>query len=728
MMRAFFFLALLAALVAALCAPRAVLAAERPKVGLALGGGAAKGLAHIGVLKVLEEEGVPIDCITGVSMGSVIGGMYAVGYTASDLEALAEQTDWAELFSDREGRRELPMEQKSWDSRDLASLPMKGVKPRAPSGLIEGGNVVRLFSHLSLSRQRTPDFTRFPIPFSCVATDIMTGDAVVLDHGFLAEAIRASMAIPTVFSPIVIDGRLLVDGGLSRLLPAEDVRKLGADIVIGVDVGKREYTADELTSFITISNQTLNLMLDPALEEQQRHCDILIQPDMEGVSLADFKNASRIIQRGEDAARAILPRLRALADSLGARPTADRPPEPAPMDSVYLTEVTMEGLADVPRRFVEKEIGIKLPEEVAVRKIGVAIDRIHGTRFFERVNARIDQKEGGDHLVFEFHEKKGNELGIGFRYDTRRDASLLVNAGFRNVGLGGASIALDAILRDEFSVEARFVFPVGVARSFGVKLRADATKAFLNLYDEANRRTTYRAKYYFGELSAGTHFSTSVTLAAGIRGEYLDQDLDSGPETAAGRGDALFPYFGAITIDTYDRTVYPRRGVFAQLSAEATDEALSSDVSFSRIFLDWRSIVPVGSRLALLQGLYLGTTSGGDLPPGYYFFLGGVDEKLTLLGKEGSFYGLDHQERSGRHIQAVALGARWKAANDVFVSLTWNAGNTFDEWNTKLEGSRFITGVGLSLGVDTFLGPIDLTTMTSEENDFLAYFSAGYRF
>jgi NTE family protein len=620
------------------------------------------------------------------------------------------------------------MEQKTWDSRDLASLPMKGVKPRAPSGLIEGGNVMRLLSRLSLPRQRTPDFTKFPIPFSCVATDIMTGQAVVLDHGFLAEAIRASMAIPTVFSPIVIDGRLLVDGGLSRLLPAEDVKKLGADIVIGVDVGKREYTPEELNSFITISNQTLNLMLDPSLEKQQHLCDILIQPDMGGVSLADFKNAPRIIQRGEDAARAILPKLRALVDSLGAGPAGDRPPAPAPMDSVYLTEVRVEGLADVPRRVVEKEIGIELPDKVAVPKIGEVIDRIHGTRFFERVNSRIDEKNGGDHLVFELHEKKGNELGIGFRYDTRRDASLLVNAGFRNVGLGGASIALDAILRDEFSVEARFVFPLGVARSFGVKLRADASKSFLNLYDEAGQRATYRAKYYFAELSAGTLFSTSLILAAGIRGEYLDQDLDSGPLSASSRGDALFPYFGAITIDTYDRTVYPRRGVFAELSAEAANEALSSDVTFSRIFFDWRSIVPVGSRLALMQSLYFGTTSGSDLPPGYYFFLGGVDEKSTLLGKDGSFYGLDHQERSGRHVQAVALGARWEAAKEVFISLTWNAGNTFDEWNTTVEGSRFINGVGLSLGVDTFLGPVDLTIMTSEVNDFLAYFSAGYRF
>jgi NTE family protein len=702
----------------------------RPKVGVALGGGAAKGLAHIGVLKVLEEAGVPIDCITGVSMGSVVGGLYAVGYTASELETIALEADWAELFSDREGRRVLHMEQKPWDSRHLATLPMRGVMPRAPSGLIEGGNVVRLFSQLSLPRQRTGDFRQFPIRFACVATDIMTGQAVILDRGFLAEAIRASMAIPTVFSPIEIDGRLLVDGGLVRLLPAEDVKNLGADIVIGVDVGKREYTADELTSFIAISNQTLNLMLDPALEEQHRLCDILVQPDMEGVSLADFRNARRIIQRGEEAARAVFPRLRALADSLSA-PSSDGGPgelRAAPMDSVYVTKLSVEGLSDVPRRVVEKEIGIDLPERVSLRRLGKAIDRIHGTRFFERVNSRIDMEGTRAHLVYEVHEKKGNELGVGLRYDTRRDASLLVNAAFRNVGLGGATITVDAILRDEFGLEAKFLFPVGLARSFGVKMRGVAAKAYLNLYDDAGRRTTYRAKDYFGELTLGTLFSTRMAVAAGVRAEYVDQDLGAGPTGAAGRGDAVFPCFGTIVVDTYDRTVYPRRGVFARVSAEAADDALWSDATFVRVCFDWRAVIQIAPRVSILQNLYLGRTSGGHFPPAYYFFLGGVDERITLLGRDGSFFGLEHQERSGRHVQMAGLGVQWEALKEIFVTLMWNAGNTFDDWNEKLEGKRYINGGGLSLGADTVLGPVDLTIMTSEENDFLAYFSAGYKF
>ena len=741
-MRTFFGIAVLAwcvsicgagaAVVLPAAAEGAESAAERPRVGVALGGGAAKALAHIGVLKVLEQTGMPIDCISGVSMGSVVGGMYAIGYTAADIESICVRIDWTELFSDRTGQRMLPMETKLLDSRYIVSFPMDGIKPRMPSGLIEGENATRLFSQLSLARQRSANFRDFPIPFACVATDITTGEAVVLDHGYLAEAIRASMAIPSVFSPVWIDDYLLVDGGLARNLPAVDARDLGADIVIGVDVGKRGYSAEELNSFIAISNQTMNLVLEAALEEQQRLCGILIQPDMEGVSPSDFHDAARIIRRGEEAALAILPRLQALADSLNGLGQRESAPRPAPMDSVALAGLEIDGLSQVPRRVIEREFSsLRRGNPVPVSRIEQGIERIRGSGRFERVNSRIEAiEEGarGDRLILGLHEKKGNEAGVGLRYDTRRDASLLVNGAFRNLGLGGATLTIDAILRDEFDFGMKYLVPVGLLRSFGFKTRASASKTFLNLYETDERAAAYRALYYFGEAALGTLFSTRIAVSAGFRGEYIDQRLDAGRDDFSSRKDTLFPYFALVTLDTFDRNVYPRKGLFVQASAEATDGDLGSDAQFSRVYLDWRAIVPVGGEVSILQNLYLGTSSGDDLPPAYYFFLGGVDEKVTLLGKAGSFYGLEHQERSGRHIQTVQLGVQWEARKEMFVILSWNAGNTFDEWSTNIAANRYINGAGLTLGIDSIAGPVEVTVMTSDERDFLAYFTAGYKF
>ena len=709
-------------------------AAGRPRVGVALSGGAAKGLAHIGVLKVLERTGMPIDCISGVSMGSVIGGMYAAGYTAAEIESVTAGIDWAELFSDRTARWILPMENKPLDSRDIMSFPMRGLKPSMPSGLIEGKNVIRLFSKLALPRQRSADFRDLPIPFVTVAADLMTGEAVVLEKGFLAEAMRASMAIPSVFSPVRIDGRLLVDGGLVRNLPAADARNLGADIVIGVDVGKREYTEEELTSFISVSNQTMNLILGEALVEQQKLCDILIQPDMKGVALSNYGDAERIIRRGEEAALAILPRLQALADSLNALPTTAPTPrkETAPMETASIVDLDIDGLSEVPRSVVEREFwSLQRDEAVPVERVEGAIDKIRGSGLFEGVNSRfegIEKDIRGERLVLGLREKKGNELGVGIRYDTRRKASVLFDTVFRNVIFGGATLAFDAVLREEFDLGARYLVPLGLIRSFGFKARANAAKSYLNLYDGDERAAAYDAFYYFGEAAFGTLFSTRIAVSAGVRGEYVDQQIEGGRETFSTRRDKLFPVYGLVTVDTLDRKVYARRGFFVQASAETADEEWGSDATFSRVYFDGRAIVPVSRKMSLLGNLYLGTSSGDDLPPAYYYFIGGVDEKVTILGKPASFYGLEHQDRSGRHIQMIQLAAQWEAWKEIYVILSWNGGNAFDEWSWDVASNRYINGAGLTLGLDSIAGPLEVTAMTSEERDFLVYFAAGYKF
>jgi NTE family protein len=704
-------------------------ASERPSVGVALGGGAAKGFAHIGVLQVLEEVGMPVDCITGVSMGSIVAGMYAVGYTASELESIVVEVDWTELFSDREGRRTLPMEQKLGESRCIASFPVDGVKVRLQPGLLEGRNVTRFFSRLSLAYQKTESFRGLPIPFACVATDIMTGEAVVLKRGFLAEAMRASMAIPTIFAPVKIDGRLLVDGGLARLLPAEDVRDLGADIIIGVDVGKREYTEKDLRSFITISNQVLNLMLDPALEKQHRLCDILIIPDMEGVSLSDFRDARRIIGRGRDAALAILPRLQALADSLNDLAPGSGARTTIPMESIHLESVAILGPSSVPRRVIEKQIGVKPPVAVSIRELDEGVGRIRGSQLFERVNSRIDaDAAGGGRLVLELHEKTTNELGVGLRYDTRREMSLLASAAFRGPGPGGGELGVDAVLREEYALGVKYTVPLGLMRAFGVRTRVDASSVFLDVYDGNRSIATCRTGYYFGELALGTLFSTRTAVVAGARAEYLNYGRQAASAGLPRREDVLFPYFGLITLDTFDRTVYPRRGIFAQLGAEGADENMGSDASFFRAWLDWRAVVPVSRKVSVLQNLYLGTASGDEVPLAYLFFLGGVDERVTLQGKETSFYGLKHEDKTGRHIQMFHLGFQWDALKERYLILVWNVGNVFDEWNGDISGSDYVNGGGLTLGIDTILGPVEVSVMTSELHDFLAYFSAGYKF
>ena len=344
------YLLLLLALVFTPLTLRAQPAADPPQVGLALSGGGVKGFAHIGVLKVLEEINMPIDYLAGTSMGSIVGALYATGYRADALEKMTLTTDWRYFFSDTPRRRYLSMEGKRWDARYIGSLPIRpGFQVELPTGLIAGQRVADLLSHLTWPVHHIEDFTQLPIPFVCVATDLATGDAVVLNRGYLPDALRASMAVPTVFRPVQIDSLLLADGGIVRNLPAEDVRQLGADVVIGVDVSSPLKTSSELTSITKILGQTVGFQVQFSTREQREASDYLIRPEMDGISLFDFDQIAAMIDRGEAAARAMLPELQALADSLNRLRLPPPTYKPPRADSVYINDLKIEGLHRIPR-------------------------------------------------------------------------------------------------------------------------------------------------------------------------------------------------------------------------------------------------------------------------------------------------------------------------------------------------------------------------------------------
>lgn len=240
---------------------------RRPKIGLVLSGGGAKGFAHIGVLKVLEELNMPIDYISGTSMGSIIGAFYAMGYSATDIEKLVLNQDWEELLSDKVSRKYIHVKDKVNLDRYVVSFPIKPKGIRIPAGIVQGQNIINLFEQSTIEFHNQTDFRKFPIPFVCIATDLETGDAVVLDKGNISQALRASMAIPTVFTPVEIDGKLLADGGMINNFPVEEVIKMGADIVIGVDVQTGPRDKSELNSIEDIINQAVSLMAKKEFEK-----------------------------------------------------------------------------------------------------------------------------------------------------------------------------------------------------------------------------------------------------------------------------------------------------------------------------------------------------------------------------------------------------------------------------------------------------------------------------
>src|SRR5438309_6800309 len=356
------------------------------RIGLALSGGAARGLAHIGVLKVLEQAGIPVDVIAGTSMGSVVGGLYAVGYSAAQLDTIVRGQNWFRLLTDPVDRRDLPIDRKPAADRLLLTLPIYRGGIQLPKSVVPGQRIWELLTRLTWSAHGIHDFRRLPIPFAAVATDLETGQAVVLDRGFLPDAIRASMALPSVFAPVELGGAVLIDGGVVRNLPAQDARALGADVLICSDVTDPLEPRDSIVSLVDVLVQSVSFRVWDSEAEQRSKCDVLILPDVRGFSTFGFTRASEVIALGEVAARAALPRIEAaLARRRVSRPpTAPRAAVGEP-EAVRADALRVDPAGLVPEGFLSRTLGVRPGSWVSRGTLDQRMSRLYATGLFEGV-------------------------------------------------------------------------------------------------------------------------------------------------------------------------------------------------------------------------------------------------------------------------------------------------------------------------------------------------------
>jgi len=430
-----------------------------PKIGLVLSGGGAKGFAHIGVLKVLEQYGIRPDYITGTSMGSIVGALYSLGYSATQLERIVTETDWEMLFSDKISFRDIPiLDKNNYPGYPLKMAFVNGVKPSLPTGMIQGQQIQALFSKLVWESNIYPDFDAFPIPYRCVATDIISGKAVVIKEGNLAEAMRSSMAIPTVFSPVDKNSMLLVDGGIVRNFPVQDCIEMGADIVIGVYTGFNDNPKKkDLSSMIKLLARTSAFPGIIDSKEQAKKTDVLIEPDLSGYGPDSFRKVKEIIALGEKAAEdpKVVSKLKEIASLTKTKGSIS--PYPNNM-RLWVDKIEVTGCTLTNKRTIKKISGLKPKRGISADEIDDAMRKIYSTWQFEKVTYSIKRTPDEQILVFQVYEKNRATLNLGLHYDNSYGPNVLMKASYNNLFLKSTKASAKLSISQNPRVLLRYQF------------------------------------------------------------------------------------------------------------------------------------------------------------------------------------------------------------------------------------------------------------------------------
>nr|MBA3608394.1 patatin-like phospholipase family protein [Chthoniobacterales bacterium] len=613
----------------------------RPKVGLALGGGGARGVAHIGVLQALEELNIPVDYIAGTSMGAVVGGLYASGMSPGEIEEHFREADWRYLLSNASPRESEPFrgKQRDFDLDQNVELGFsRSGEVQVPEGLVAGRKLLVNLRELTLPVRGIEDFDRLPIPFRAIATNIETGEKVVLAHGNLAEAMRASMAVPGVFSPYRIGGKILVDGGLTSNLPVETVQAMGADIVIAVDVSPVLLGAEKLDSVLSVTNQMLDIMIgqNKAAELQRLAArDILIRLEMPGASSADFVNSTRNAADGYARTMERAPALRSLALSAEEQArylAGQRQPRPA---GAQISFVEVEGASETQHHQLPEPIPFQPGEHLEFSELEKHLVEFEGMRDSEVADFRVVERDGELGLLLQPRRKTRGpnflSFGADFAYGTPGTADANVLLDWRMTQLNSLGAEWESILRlgDQTTVFSEWYQPLEPSRTWFLSPSVRYASELIDALDADDERRRFRLQSVVGQLDTGLRLGRIGEVRLGYA--YGLSDISGTlnlPRQLSGTSERGMLQASA-TIDTLDRVTFPRSGWFARLEAGVSERSLGGQESYSRVQGEFYRPISFGKNTIVPRVLAGLRTSGGTLP--YYdrFALGGF---LNLSG------------------------------------------------------------------------------------------------
>lgn len=722
------------------------------KIGLVLSGGGAKGLAHIGVLKVIDSLGIKIDYIAGTSMGAVVGGLYASGYSGKDLDSIFSVTDFEALIQDKLPRKAKTFYEKKQADKYIVSLPFDHFNLRIPTGLSNGQNIYNLMSKLTVHLHDVKDFSQLPIPFFAIAANIETGKAIVLDHGSLPLAISASAAIPSLFTPVEYKGQLLVDGGVLNNYPIKELQKKDLDIIIGVSVQDSLSGREKLKSAIDILNQINNFEAFQAMKKKRKLTDIYIRPDISTFTILSFDKGREIIEKGRLAAMHKIKALTQLAKKQKS-PKQEKIKIPK-VDSLYINNIIIRGKNNYPRNYIRGKLKIDPHTKISYLQLTYGINNLSSTNNFERISYNLVTQKKGYDLVLDLDEsQQKTSLKLAVHYDKLYKSNLLVNLTHKSLLFTNDVVSVDFILADNLRYNFNYFIDKGRYWSIGFtssysQFTKDVSYDFIQqLTPISGQFNVNKLKLNIAEfenrLYVETYFLEDFRLGLGAEHKYIrgrtetilidnPQNQNENLAFTVLEETNLYSALGYLELDTYNKKYFPSEGFHFRGNFHAFLFASQSTSEFEQFAIAkgfFGYAHPITSQLSMRISTEGGFKIGDGGTSTLNFYLGGYgnDYSNNLI----PFYGYDYLTITGdSYIKALFEldYSPWK--NHHFIA-SFNMANAEDdlyengEWFTLPD----YTGVALGYGLETFLGPVEIKyTRSPETGEDYWFFSVGYWF
>ncbi|WP_299672147.1 patatin-like phospholipase family protein [uncultured Polaribacter sp.] len=712
---------------------------KQPKVGLVLSGGGAKGFAHIAILKEIDKAGIQLDYIGGTSMGAIIGGFYAAGYSANQIEEIVINTDFLTLIRDKLPRSSETFFEKEFGEKTVLTLPVEKGKVGLPKGISKGQNVLNLLLELFDAVDGNQDFSKLPVPFFCIATDVENGSPVILEKGSLPLALRASGSFPSLLNPVEVGDKLLVDGGISNNFPVSVMKAKGIDIVIGVDVEGELFEKEKINSVVALLNQIMSYQMYSKSDEEIKQLDVYIHPEIYEYTVVDFDKKVEILEKGTIEAK----KFTKVFEEIAAKQLVKRKRKVIKYTNkkLLISDISIHGAKNYTRAYILGKLNIREGDSLSRKDITKKIHLLSATRNYNRIEYNFIKKTDGSYLL-DFIVKESNEnanLNLGVHYDLLYKSGVLATFNKKHLLKKNDLFSFDMILGDNLRYNLNYFVDNGFYISYGFKSRYNHFRSNSKFNQVSDLPNVSSINLSYSDLTNQAFFQTTFNrkfaVGLGVEHKWLKASTetlasDANEATIIDRSN-YFSAFGYIKLDTYDKKYFVTKGFFADLNFNwylASSDYNKNFEPFSQGKGTLGFATTFAERLTFQNTNEAGFTIGNPTSNIFDFYLG--DYNQNYINTFVSLYGYEFAELSNNSFVKTQFDLRYRIGDKNYVSFIANYARIEDNVfkNVKLF-DNVKSGYAIGYSYDSLIGPIELKySWTPDLNEAHWLFNLGFWF